>query len=230
MRTVTKRVCLLIGILNLAVNVGFSSQKSLLALTFPVEVKGDEFRQYKMDVTQDIQDKSYNLSAETVRISLAHNGKVGKVVIDFSILREGAVTDVRLVESSGDKKLDKAAVEAITASSPHSALPLGFKGEKLDVRFEYSSKPSLRISPLGPVKVVAGQTQQFSTGEDGVTWAVVGSQCSKSDCGSISTDGLFNAPKAVPDPPSVRITATQTSPSFDSTFVEVTIISRSHSK
>jgi TonB family protein len=230
MGTVAKRACLLIGVLTLAVNLGFSSEKSLLALTFPVEFKGDEFRQYKMDVTQDIQDKSYSLSAETVRVSLANKGKVGKVVIEFSILREGTVADVRLVESSGDKKLDKAAVGAITASSPHAALPPGFKGEKLDVRFEYSSKPSLRISPLGPVKVLAGQTQQFSTGEDGVSWAVVGSQCSRSDCGNISTDGLFTAPKTVPDPPSFRITATQTSPSFDSTFAEVTIVSRSHSK
>lgn len=229
MRTLAKCACFLIGIPTLAVNLGFSHEKSLLTLTFPVEFKGDEYRQYKKDVMQDIEDKSYSLTAETVRVSLANKGKVGKVVVDFSILREGVVADVRLVESSGDKKLDKAAVEAITASSPHAALPPSFKGEKLDARFEYSSKPSLRISPLGPVKVLAGQTQQFSTGEDGVTWAVVGSQCSKSDCGSISTDGLFTAPKTVPDPPSFRITATQPS-DLDSTFADVTIVSRSHSK
>ncbi|HST12230.1 MAG TPA: energy transducer TonB [Terriglobales bacterium] len=228
MKTLTKCVCLVIGIPTLAINLGFSSQNNLLTLRFPIEVKGDEFRQYKTDVTQDIEDKSYSLNAEAVRIFLDHKGRVGKVVIDFPILRNGTVGDVRLVESSGDKKLDKAAVEAITASSPHSALPAGFKGEKLDVRFEFSSKPSLRISPFGPVKVVAGQTQQFSTGEDGVTWAVVGSQCSKSDGGSISTDGLFTAPKTIPDPPSFRITATQTSPSVDSTFAEVTVVSRSH--
>jgi len=229
MRTLAKCVRLVIGVSTLAVNLGFSSQKDLLTLKFPIEVKGEEFRQYKTDVMQDIQDKSYSLTAETVRVFLANKGKVGTVVIEFSILREGAVADVRLVESSGDKKLDKAAMEAITASSPHAVLPPGFKGEKLDVRFEYSSKPSLRISPLGPVKVLAGQTQQFSTGEDGVTWAVVGSQCSKSECGSISTDGLFTAPKTVPDPPSFRITATQTS-DLDSTFADVTIVSRSHSK
>jgi TonB family protein len=141
-------MCFLIGIPAFAINLGLSQRPSTpglikgdLTLTFPVEIKGDEFRQYKIDVTQDVQDKSYNLNAETVRLSLAHKGKIGKVVIDFSILREGAVADVRLVESSGDKKLDKAAVEAITASSPHAALPPGFKGDKLDVRFEYSFKP-----------------------------------------------------------------------------------------
>lgn len=229
MKTFAKCVCFLIGIPTLAVNLGFSSEKSLLTLAFPVEFKGDEFRQYKMDIMQDIEDKSYSLNAETVRVSLANKGKVGRVVIDFSILREGAVADVKLVESSGDKKLDKAAVEAITGSSPHAALPPGYKGEKVDVRFEYSSKPSLRISPL-TAKLATGQTRQFLTGEDGVTWAVVGSQCAKTDCGSISTDGLYTAPKTVPDPPSFRITATQTTPSLDSTYAEVTIVSRSHSK
>jgi hypothetical protein len=140
------------------------------------------------------------------------------------------VVDVKLIETSRDKKLDRAALEAIMSSSPHAALPADFEGERLDVIYMYSSKPGLRMSPLGPVSIRTGNSQQFAVGDETVTWAVVGTQCSKSDCGAISASGLYTAPATVPDPSTIRITATTTTQPVDSTYAEVTIIPRTRSK
>ncbi|NTV79808.1 MAG: hypothetical protein HGA24_00065 [Candidatus Aminicenantes bacterium] len=78
--------------------------------------------------------------------------------------------------------------------------------------------------------VAAGGTRQFTASvqnvvDNSVTWAVSGSGCTGSECGTISDTGLYTAPAVVPAAPAVLITATSgedtaTSGSATATIVE----------
>lgn len=62
--------------------------------------------------------------------------KSDQVAITFSILRNGAVKDIKLKRSSGDKSFDQIIWEAIRSSSPYQDLPEQFKGKLIKVRCE----------------------------------------------------------------------------------------------
>lgn len=53
-------------------------------------------------------------------------GGGGEGVVTFSIMRNGAPTDLRMSASSGDAMFDAAAVESVQAAAPFPALPSGF--------------------------------------------------------------------------------------------------------
>jgi len=62
--------------------------------------------------------------------------KSNQVAITFSILRNGAVKDIKLKKSSGNKSFDQTVWEAIRSSSPYQDLPEQFKGKLLKIRCE----------------------------------------------------------------------------------------------
>jgi TonB family protein len=73
--------------------------------------------------------------------------KKGVVVIEFSIGKDGKVSGMTLISSSGDVALDRAAWGAITDAIPLPNLPVNFSGEylKLRARFYYNpDKTDLR--------------------------------------------------------------------------------------
>lgn len=163
--------------------------------------------------------------------------KKGKVTIAFHILKDGQITDMHLVDKSGDTALDWAAYGGITTASPLPAMPKDFGCRYLALRIEFYYNPgpgevppkhrtdslvpcvtteikpvAVAVSPAS-AQVVRGEKQQFSaviTGElnSEVTWNVSGAGCSGSTCGSISSDGLYTAPSNIPSPPLVTVTAT----------------------
>ena len=162
-------------------------------------------------------------------------------------MKDGSVQSMQLAGSSGDVALDRAAWGSITASSPFAPLPTEFKGQYLDLRFYYyynlspnlvaakTEQPNLRISPSGPLNLVAGSTtQQFTAGVGGVDsdvdWAVYGNNCEEVDCGTISGTGLYTAPATVKEPLRILVTAKETSSPFKSAFARVTIIPPSPKK
>jgi TonB family protein len=57
-----------------------------------------------------------------------------KIVSEFTILKDGTVTGLKLAESSGNQDADNAALDAITSSAPFAPLPADFKGESLALR------------------------------------------------------------------------------------------------
>jgi TonB family protein len=63
--------------------------------------------------------------------------KKGKLAIAFSVLKDGQLTNMKLVASSGDMSLDRAAWIGITASNPFPALPTDFRGDQIAVRFRF---------------------------------------------------------------------------------------------
>src|SRR5215475_14014324 len=75
-----------------------------------------------------------------------------------------------------------------------------------------SAAVSVSISPQS-AQVPTGGQLQFAvtvkgTSDSVVIWGVNGSGCSGITCGTITSDGLYIAPAAVPNPPTVTVTAT----------------------
>jgi hypothetical protein len=97
---------------------------------------------------------------------------------------------------------------------------LGLGGDKKSVTVVVDPKTQ---------SVVVATTQQFTVTVTGssnvaVAWSVGGTNCSTQDCGSISAAGLYTAPKAIPDPALVTVTATANANSADFGAAAVTII------
>jgi TonB family protein len=67
--------------------------------------------------------------------------KKGVVVIQFRIEKDGRVTGMELVSSSGDVALDRAAWGAITDAIPVPKLPVNFAGEYLLLRARFYYNP-----------------------------------------------------------------------------------------
>ncbi len=57
-----------------------------------------------------------------------------KVVVAFTIFRNGSISNVKLTESSGRSLLDKLAVRAVRLAAPFGKLPPGFSGDQLDLQ------------------------------------------------------------------------------------------------
>jgi hypothetical protein len=77
--------------------------------------------------------------------------------------------------------------------------------------------------------VVVATTQQFTATVTGssntaVAWSVGGTNCSTQDCGSISAAGLYTAPKTIPNPALIAVTAISNANSADFGAAAVTII------
>jgi TonB family C-terminal domain len=64
-------------------------------------------------------------------------GDRGRVVLEFSIRRDGSVPneDPQRLLSSGKEPLDRAAVSAIRSSNPFDHLPPAFGGPEIRLRF-----------------------------------------------------------------------------------------------
>ncbi|HET9838147.1 MAG TPA: energy transducer TonB [Candidatus Angelobacter sp.] len=67
--------------------------------------------------------------------------KKGVVVIEFSITKDGKVEGMKLISSSGDVSLDRAAWGAITDAIPLPNLPNQFTGEFLTIRAHFYYNP-----------------------------------------------------------------------------------------
>jgi hypothetical protein len=77
--------------------------------------------------------------------------------------------------------------------------------------------------------VVVATTQQFAAKVTGssntaVAWSVGGAACAAQDCGSISATGLYSAPKSIPNPALLAVTASASANPVDFGAAAVTII------
>lgn len=101
----------------------------------PVEILTDtlgvDFNSYLSRVRDDIRQHWYQLIPESA------STRRGKVVLEFAILKDGSVTGLRLVGSSGDVALDRPAYGSIAGSNPLPPLPVEFKGPYIGLRFSF---------------------------------------------------------------------------------------------
>jgi TonB family protein len=94
------------------------------------DTKGYDFGPYMNQVLNKVRN---NWSIP----DLARFGARGRVVIDFTITKNGDVVDCHIISESGERSLDGAAKSAIDSSNPFQRLPSGFSGNELQLRFGF---------------------------------------------------------------------------------------------
>jgi len=100
------------------------------------DTMGVDFAPYLARVLHDVKGNWYNAIPESAQM------KKGKLTIEFAITKDGRVAGMKLVATSGDVPLDRAAWAGITASDPFPPLPTEFGGEYLALRFTFFYNPS----------------------------------------------------------------------------------------
>lgn len=102
------------------------------------DTMGVDFSGYLQRVIWEVKTHWYNGIPEIARPPIM---KRGKLAIEFAILKDGKVAGLKLVSSSGDVALDRAAWAGITGSIPFQPLPSNFKGEYISLRFKFYYNP-----------------------------------------------------------------------------------------
>jgi TonB family protein len=106
------------------------------ALDILSDTQGVDFGPYLQRILQDVKDNWYRAIPESALM-----GKKGKLAIEFAITRNGQVAGMKLISTSGDDPLDRAAWAGITASNPFPPLPGEFTGPYLALRFRFYYNP-----------------------------------------------------------------------------------------
>jgi TonB family protein len=222
------------------------------AVMGPLEVLTDtmgvNFGPYLQRVLHDVKVNWFNLIPESAKAPIM---KKGKLTIAFAILKDGKIAGIKLVRTSGDVELDRGAWGGITASNPFPPLPTEFAGQYIGLRFTFyynpgkadldaathasptgqsSSKSGIKVSisrsdggsvPIGGSEVVhATVTGSTNTA---VNWNVTGVGCVDSACGTMSGQ-MYLAPKMLPSPSSVVLTATSEADSTASAWVTIQLV------
>jgi len=105
------------------------------ALEVLSDTQGVDFGPYLARILQDVKENWYRLIPESAVM------KKGKLAIELAIAKDGKVAGMKLIDSSGDVSLDRAAWRGITASNPFPPLPSNFGGQYLALRFRFVYNP-----------------------------------------------------------------------------------------
>ena len=97
------------------------------------DVQGVDFRPYLTRLLFTVKRNWMSVWPES-----AKGGRRGKVAIQFSIARDGTVQKVVFASQSGTDALDRAAVAAISMSTPFAPLPSEFRGDRVVLQFNFA--------------------------------------------------------------------------------------------
>ncbi len=107
--------------------------------TGPVEILSDtqgvDFQPYLNRLLGNVRQNWYAL------IPVDAKTKKAKLAIEFALSNDGNVRAMKLVATSGDQSLDRAAWGAITRSNPFPPLPAKYKGDQVALRFHFFYNP-----------------------------------------------------------------------------------------
>jgi TonB family protein len=94
--------------------------------------EGVDFNDYIQRVLASVKRNWYAVMPESAQL-----GDRGRVVLEFSIHRDGSVPneDPQRLMGSGKEPLDRAAISAIRSSNPFDHLPTAFSGPEIRLRF-----------------------------------------------------------------------------------------------
>jgi TonB family protein len=117
-------------------------QRQPTARMGPMEIttdtQGVDFGPYLQRVLHDVKAHWYEVIPPSAMPPLL---KKGKLSIEFAITKNGEIAGLRLLTSSGDVALDRAAYGGIQASTPFPPLPSEFTGSYLGLRFAFYYNP-----------------------------------------------------------------------------------------
>ncbi len=102
------------------------------ALELLSDPQGADFRPYLIRVLTAVRRNWFAVIPESARL-----GREGRVLIQFSIARDGRVPKLVIATPSGAEPLDRAAVAGISASNPFPPLPTDFKGDQIRVQLSF---------------------------------------------------------------------------------------------
>lgn len=95
--------------------------------------QGVDFKPYLIQVLAAVRRNWFAVFPESARL-----GQRGRVVIVFSILRNGRVGKLVFGSESGISGLDRAAVAGVSASDPFPPLPEAFRGDRIELRMAFA--------------------------------------------------------------------------------------------
>lgn len=87
--------------------------------------------------------KDYKAYMNYVQKRIEHNWypqhlqKSNKAIVEFEVNRDGSVKRIKIIESSGDKYSDQAAIQAVKWATPLPALPASTKDPSVTVHFDF---------------------------------------------------------------------------------------------
>lgn len=93
---------------------------------------GVDFKPYLIRVITSVRRNWLAVIPESARF-----GQRGKVILLFSISKNGAVPKLAIDNASGTQSLDRAAVASISASTPFPPLPTEFRGDVIRLRLVF---------------------------------------------------------------------------------------------
>jgi TonB family protein len=96
------------------------------------DTMGVDFNPYLLRILSLVRRNWYSVIPEIARL-----GKQGRVILQFSIKKNGSVADLTLAGGSGTESLDGAALSSIRLSTPFPPLPPEFPGQDVRLRFIY---------------------------------------------------------------------------------------------
>lgn len=100
-----------------------------------IDTKDPLYAPYFRKLSNSIQANIiYPIDAYQARIE-------GKVFLSFSLQKSGQLVGVKLINSSGYKALDNAAIDAVQLASPFESFPEDIKKEGLNVSVDFLFKP-----------------------------------------------------------------------------------------
>lgn len=100
---------------------------------------GVDFRPYVLQILSTVRRNWFTVMPESAKSGRAR----GKVVVQFAIANNGAVTKAVFAAQSGTDTLDRAAVASISLSNPFPPRPVEFRGSviRLQFTFTYNARP-----------------------------------------------------------------------------------------
>jgi len=125
------------------------------ALEILSDTQGVDFGSYLSKVLPIIRQNWYGLIPN---VATRPQMKQGTTSVEFTILKNGKVSSPKVLETSGDIHLHRAALAAVSASSPLPPLPEQFRGESLALRFHFVYNPSKETDEKS-LKLRLGQLQ-----------------------------------------------------------------------
>jgi hypothetical protein len=106
------------------------------ALDILSDTQGVDFGPFLQDMLHAVRENWYRNIPDNATM------KKGKLAIEFVIVKDGKVADMKLVATSGDTVLDRAAWGGIAASNPFKPLPDKFTGRYLALRMRFYYNPN----------------------------------------------------------------------------------------
>jgi len=147
---------------NQDIGLGIDAHGRQGAVDILSDTQGVDFRPYMQRLLENVRANWYQLipkCAETMK---------GKLAIEFAIHHDGRVADMRLVATSGETVLDRAAWGSIAHSSPLPPLPNKFNGPYLALRLRFYYNPDKSDSPNKKCDEYPQETSSPAKTESGI--------------------------------------------------------------